>query len=832
MKKNLMHNILDMVSTLYQAHEEIQKNIEEKQYTMVQSLINQCQEFAVVIGTTIEETEGKDFITVLHIEEYCEALYRIHEALYADNKVNASKVSKTLKQYLLTVEYSLQHDIIVKKEIVFLPYKVSMWDSLESVWKAADEDPECDAYVIPIPYYDKNPDGTLRDEHYEGNKFPSYVPITHYNNYDFKNRHPDAIFIHNPYDQCNYVTTVHPFFYTNKLKEYTDKLIYIPYYISAEEDPYNPDVMKDRAGYVLSNGVLNSDIVIVQSENTKKLFVNILEKNIPGINHSYWENKILGLGSPKLDRVNNIQRDDSKLPDTWKKIIYTTSGKRKITIFYNISVSPLLNNPNMLEKIKDTLDFFRNSNDVCLWWRPHPLYESTLASMRPELLEEYKKIVSKYKKERWGIFDDGVDLEWAIAETDAYYGDRSSVVNLYKETEKPVMIQSPYVKSKLELKMEDVPIWPSTFFVDSEYIWFVHGKMNLLMRYDLKMKRTAIIAKIPGETFFLESSYQAIYKYKNKIFLIPCWAREIAVYDILDNKFQKISLKNREKYEQKLLFCKVYLYNNFLYAIPYQYNAIVKINIDSLDINYIDVIKQIKNIKPNISIFFIADAVQLDEEIAMTILNTNKILFFNLNTCSIKLCSGQEGREFTFLTCINSQIYIYDKKAEKIIKWNRTFYNEEEEFFAIKNDEIELKCLESKYILIDNPYNTVTTVIDERGIVLYQNSDKCHIEKRALNSSYCCGICSNQIDNKYYFDFYDNGLYQFEDGKPQHKVIHFKIKDKMRYLFQYDIESISNENELLTLKKWLSFIKKPENISVKYQNRYGKQIFVTVKSIL
>ena len=36
----------------------------------------------------------------------------------------------------------------VRKEVVFLPYKASMWDSLESVWKAAEEDPDCVAYVF------------------------------------------------------------------------------------------------------------------------------------------------------------------------------------------------------------------------------------------------------------------------------------------------------------------------------------------------------------------------------------------------------------------------------------------------------------------------------------------------------------------------------------------------------------------------------------------------------------------------------------------------------------------------------------------------------------
>ena len=70
--------------------------------------------------------------------------------------------------YGTITNYNIQHVAEVDKrvwkgqikvwmEAIFLPYKASMWDSLESVWKAADADPECDAYVIPIPYYDKNP---------------------------------------------------------------------------------------------------------------------------------------------------------------------------------------------------------------------------------------------------------------------------------------------------------------------------------------------------------------------------------------------------------------------------------------------------------------------------------------------------------------------------------------------------------------------------------------------------------------------------------------------------------------------------------------------------
>ena len=62
--------------------------------------------------------------------------------------------------------------------------------------------------------------------------------------------------------------------------------------------------------------------------------------------------------------------------------------------------------------------------------------------MRPDLWERYKRIVDTYKAEDWGIYDDTAELERAIAVSDAYYGDQSSVVWMYKETGKPIMIQN------------------------------------------------------------------------------------------------------------------------------------------------------------------------------------------------------------------------------------------------------------------------------------------------------------------------------------------------------------------------------------------------------
>ena len=87
----------------------------------------------------------------------------------------------------------------VKKEIVFLPYKASMWDSLESIWQAAAADKEhCNAYVVAIPYADLTPEHTAKEWHCEKGLFPEYVPVLDFRAVDLEKMHPDVIFIHNP----------------------------------------------------------------------------------------------------------------------------------------------------------------------------------------------------------------------------------------------------------------------------------------------------------------------------------------------------------------------------------------------------------------------------------------------------------------------------------------------------------------------------------------------------------------------------------------------------------------------------------------------------------
>jgi len=429
--------LLQTVALLEEANQLV-RNATPQRLAAMEGTLEECQQAAIHLGTYLDTQGEKAEPIVRLLEDYCEAIYQLSKSL--TNAELCRKLSKKIQKQLSSVKNSIRYELPRdKKEVVFLPYKASMWDSLESIWEAAKEDEDCEVYVVPIPYFDKNPDGTLACAHYEGDEYPEYVPVTDWEKYDLAQRRPDMIYIHNPYDECNYVTTVHPDFYAEKLKEYTEMLVYVPYFISIN------DHVEEH--FCTTPGVLYADRVVVESEHVKKEYIQAIRKfekenNCKG-KFGNLEEKILAVGSPKLDRLGSFKKENLALPEEWERLIRKEDGTRKKVVLYNTTVAAMLKySDKIMEKIRNSLQVFRESPEIVLLWRPHPLFLSTLYSMRPHLYEEYCRIVQEYREEAWGIYDDTADIDRAIVVSDAYYGDMSSVVELYKATGKPMMLQN------------------------------------------------------------------------------------------------------------------------------------------------------------------------------------------------------------------------------------------------------------------------------------------------------------------------------------------------------------------------------------------------------
>ena len=451
MRKAQKDMALEFVQTLHEAHEEIKKQIDASDKTQAMELLIQCQQGAIALGNLIENAEGEESHTEKLLTQYCEMVYHVYEELANSEVGDSVRIYATLHKQAIKIENSIRQDIPLRREVAFFPYKASMWDALESVYLAAKEDPDCDAYCVPIPYFDRKSDGSLGQMHYEGREYPENIEVIDWKTYNFEERKPDVIYIHNPYDDCNLVTCVHPRYFSSNLKKYTDKLVYIPYFVLQEVDPKDQETIEKMKHFCFLPGTVNADKVIVQSEDMRQIYINeyikaAKEYGLEGkhLDRSYLEKKILGLGSPKFDKVLNTKKEDLEIPEEWLKIIRKPDGSWKKIILYNTSINALLEtNSKMLEKMIHVFQLFKeNQDEVALLWRPHPLIPSTIQSMLPNLWTIYEKIVKQYREEDWGIYDDTANMDRAVVLSDGYYGDASSVVYVYQQTGKPVMIQN------------------------------------------------------------------------------------------------------------------------------------------------------------------------------------------------------------------------------------------------------------------------------------------------------------------------------------------------------------------------------------------------------
>ena len=189
----------------------------------------------------------------------------------------------------------------------------------------------------------------------------------------------------------------------------------------------------------------------------------------------------MGLGSPKVDKVLNTKKEDLIIPEEWLKIIQKPDGSWKKIIFYNTSITALLKYGNkILDKMRGVFKTFKeNKDEVALLWRPHPLIRATVASMRPQLWDEYNKMVAQYKEEGWGIYDDTADMDRAVVLSDAYYGDGSSVVQLCLKAGKQVVLQNICYRNE-----SGKTVCIEDGVMVEEVFWFVVSEVGALFSYN------------------------------------------------------------------------------------------------------------------------------------------------------------------------------------------------------------------------------------------------------------------------------------------------------------------------------------------------------------
>ena len=295
--------------------------------------------------------------------------------------------------------------------VVFCPYLAAMWCSMRSLYDehvAAGDD----VSVMPLPYCTQDYGGNLSPYMVDVFSVPTIpADIT-----ALERSHPDRIYFHNPYDDHNRITMVNPSFFSNRLAACTNDLVFVPYYTNAYTDG------DDIETVIRSAAVRRSNHIVVWSEAQKERYSSILCEY-----SREWADRIV------VKRRSIRQFED--VPKQWQDV---ARGRRLVML--GTSLSTLMTGRQVaLNRLFDAIRDNQNDN-ICLVFRPHPLYMATIRAMMPELGRSYRAIVNDFVENNRGILDTTPDVERSVYYCREYIGNASSIVALFREQGKPVRI--------------------------------------------------------------------------------------------------------------------------------------------------------------------------------------------------------------------------------------------------------------------------------------------------------------------------------------------------------------------------------------------------------
>jgi len=437
--RRLDQAIFSYVELINLVNATLKEDILSGRYDEARVLMVDMQELSMNIGQRIDSEDEKGAPAVRILEMYCEALYMVFEALGNDSpdKMNLHQKLETLFGDFVNCVREIYNS---KKQVVFIPYKSEHFKQLESLWKSYSNSSEWEVIVMPIPWFYRTPLGRLEDMTYDANKYPENVTITPFNEYDLKSKHPDIIFIQNPYDNANFSTSVYPAFFSSELKKYTEELVYIPYFKTSEIPEDDERGFISMNAYVTVPGVMHADRVIVQSEAMRGSYIKKLCEFAGEDTKGIWETKI-SFDETLFEVFNTDTNNYAELP---AENLFSLDGTRKKVVVYSMNIGTLfVQGENAVRRIRDAIKVFKANIDKVLFvWAPDEDIKDNFFKISPQLWEAYSEIKDQFISEGWGIFDDSWDVLRLSSIGDAYYGDIGRLAHEFNMKNKPVLLQN------------------------------------------------------------------------------------------------------------------------------------------------------------------------------------------------------------------------------------------------------------------------------------------------------------------------------------------------------------------------------------------------------
>ena len=299
-----------------------------------------------------------------------------------------------------------------KLHIIFLTQETFCWPSLESVFKAATEEPDVNAAVIYTPFFHKN--YTEQVDYYDAYKEMG-VPILRHNEYDLVTDSPDVAFMIKPYANVPEPYTV------ENINSVVPRIVYIPYGMEITTDLIRFGFQYYGHYKAWRHCAYGQ---IVKDYGTKYGYRN-------GENLAVW-------GHPKADHYRDLEKNRENIPPEWKERI----GGRKVVLWTPHHLIDLNENGTGTWLIwgEHILKAAQKHPELFFIVRPHPLMMGMLVNTNALSQAQADRIRQSIDNAENMLWDPNDDYRIAFDTADAIITDGTTFSVEFLYTKKPIIL--------------------------------------------------------------------------------------------------------------------------------------------------------------------------------------------------------------------------------------------------------------------------------------------------------------------------------------------------------------------------------------------------------
>lgn len=443
----------------------VEKSCNAEDYASVATLLEKSQELSIALGTSIENKYGEGTETVGLLENYCEAIYELFVAINSDSKDSEEisyKVTNMAK--ILSVITANCNRLSNDRFLLFIVSSLEQWNAVSLFVR--DRVKSDYIYIINAPYYIKDSVKNIKADSQNFSKLNEKLIIDslfHTDKNDLDNKdiqkvrfvdfsnekvnelfskiHFDEIYITDPFDDSQSAITVPESLYSGKLKDYSDKLIYIHSFDTDDISERDQKSYLNAETYIYTPAVLWADEVLVPSENLRNIYIEKLAKKFERI-----ESKELVSGYSFFDKKIAVNSLIKRARDC--SVSKNNEQNKKVMLFYFGFSLVYTDGEKAVNKLKSVLELFKvNENKLNIIWVIEEDIENILEDFGNIYADEFNNIINDYKKKtdtniKLVSVKNMNDIEAVAKECDAFYGNGGMPLTACVRRQIPIMIMN------------------------------------------------------------------------------------------------------------------------------------------------------------------------------------------------------------------------------------------------------------------------------------------------------------------------------------------------------------------------------------------------------